>query len=133
MKKKTEKDSDEFWKRNLTSKVKFWDIFDTSPPMKFSKFNDFLWVCWFLDKNLSNFVSPDLNLHNLAFGICFPISMFWKTIDFLLGGMGQRMPEIYKNILGALQNISIPLLTISESLIESNEKEIQKVMDENTR
>ena len=49
------------------------------------------------------------------------------------GGMGQKMPEIYKNIIGALQNISIPLLTISESLIESNEKEMQKVKDENTK
>ena len=47
--------------------------------------------------------------------------------------MEKMKPEIYKDILGALQNISIPLLTISESLIESNEKEIQKVMDENTR
>ena len=52
---------------------------------------------------------------------------------FFLGGMEQRMPEIYKNIIGALQNISIPLLAISESLIESNEKEIQRVMAENTR
>ena len=25
--------------------------------MQFSKFNNFLWVCWFLGKNLSNFVS----------------------------------------------------------------------------
>ena len=48
-------------------------------------------------------------------------------------GMGQKMPEIYKNIIGALQNISIPLLTISESFIESNEKEMQKVKDEHTR
>ena len=52
---------------------------------------------------------------------------------FFLGGIEQRMPEIYKNIIGALQNISIPLLTISESLIESNEKEMQKVKDENTK
>ena len=56
-----------------------------------------------------------------------------ENMFFFLGGMGQRMPEIYKNIIGALQNISIPLLTISESLIESNEKEIHKVMAENTR
>ena len=25
---------------------------------QFSKFNNFLWVCWFLGKNLSNFVYP---------------------------------------------------------------------------
>ena len=32
--------------------------FDTSPLTQFSKFNNFLWVCWFLCKNLSNFVTP---------------------------------------------------------------------------
>ena len=29
-----------------------------------SKFNDFLWVCWFLSKNLFNFVPPARKLHN---------------------------------------------------------------------
>ena len=33
-------------------------IFDTSPLHQFSKFNNFLWVYWFLGKNLSNFVPP---------------------------------------------------------------------------
>ena len=36
-----------------------------SPLVQFSKYNDFLCVCWFLGKNLSNFVSPDLKLHNM--------------------------------------------------------------------
>ena len=31
-------------------------FFDTSPLTQFSKFNNFLWVCWFLGKNLFNFV-----------------------------------------------------------------------------
>ena len=39
---------------------KFWG----SPLVQFSKFNNFLWVCWFLCKNLSNFVSLVLKLHN---------------------------------------------------------------------
>ena len=39
------------WKSNFGS-------FDTSPLHQFSKFNIFLWVCWYLVKNLSNFVSP---------------------------------------------------------------------------
>ena len=39
-------------------------LFDTSPSFQFSKFNNFLWVCWFLGKNLSNFVSPAWKLHN---------------------------------------------------------------------
>ena len=48
MKKKIEKDSDNFWHRKLALKVKFWHFFDTSPLTQFSKFNNFLWVCWFL-------------------------------------------------------------------------------------
>ena len=32
-------------------------LFDSSPLHWFVKFNNFLWVCWFLAKNLLNFVS----------------------------------------------------------------------------
>ena len=32
--------------------------------LQFSKFNNLLWVCWFLGKNLSNFVSPIWKLLN---------------------------------------------------------------------
>ena len=32
--------------------------------IQFSKFNDFLWVCWFLGKNQSNFVPPAWKLGN---------------------------------------------------------------------
>ena len=65
--KKIEKDSDDFWYRKLTLKVRRLDdfaLFDTSPLTQFSKFNNFLWVCWFLGKNLSNFVPPVWKLHN---------------------------------------------------------------------
>ena len=60
-KKKIEKDSDNFWYRKLTLNVKRlgdFALFGTSPLTQFSKFNNFLWVCWFLGKNLSNFVPP---------------------------------------------------------------------------
>ena len=40
--------------------VKFW----YSPLTQFSKFNNFLWVCWFLGKNISNFVPLIWKLHN---------------------------------------------------------------------
>ena len=65
--KKIEKDSDNFWYRKLTLKVKRlgdFALFHTSPLSQFSKFNNFLWVCWFLGKNLSNFVPPVWKLHN---------------------------------------------------------------------
>ena len=38
--------------------------FDTSSLTQFSKFNHFLWVCWFIGKNLSNFLPPIWKLHN---------------------------------------------------------------------
>ena len=44
--------------------LKWCPIFDTSPLIQFSKFNKFLWVCWFLGKNLSNLVPPVWKLHN---------------------------------------------------------------------
>ena len=65
--KKIEKDSDNFWYRKLTLKVgRLGDfaLFDTSPLVQFSKFKNFLWVCWFLGKKLSNFIYPVWKLHN---------------------------------------------------------------------
>ena len=44
--------------------LKWCPIFDTSLLIQFSKFNNFLWVCWLLCKNLSNFVPPVWKLHN---------------------------------------------------------------------
>ena len=61
---KNDKDSDEFWYRKLTLKAKLRHFFDPSPLYSFSKFNNFLWVCWFLNKNLSNFVPPIWKLDN---------------------------------------------------------------------
>ena len=43
--------------------LKWCPILDTSPLTQFSNINNFLWVCWFLGKNLSNFVSPVWKLH----------------------------------------------------------------------
>ena len=39
-------------------------LFDISSLNQFSKFNNFLWVCWFLSKNLSNFVRLVWKSHN---------------------------------------------------------------------
>ena len=65
--KKIVKDSDSFWYRKLTLKVKRlgdFALFDTFPLSQFSKFKNFLWVCCFLGKNLSNFVTSIWKLHN---------------------------------------------------------------------
>ena len=51
------------WKIDFESQILV--LFDISPKTQFSKFNYFLWVCWFLGKNLSNFVPPVWKLHNL--------------------------------------------------------------------
>ena len=41
----------------------FWKLL-RPPLIQFSKFYNFLWGCWFLGKNLSNFVPPVWKLHN---------------------------------------------------------------------
>ena len=45
------------WKSNFGT-------FDTSPLHQFSKSNNSLLICWFLGKNVSNFVSPAWKLDN---------------------------------------------------------------------
>ena len=62
--KKNQKDSDDFWHRKLTLKVKFW-YFLTAP--HYSNFQNLvisLKYSWFLAKNLSYFVSLPWKLHN---------------------------------------------------------------------
>ena len=62
--KKIQKDSDDFWHRKLTLKVKFW-YFLTAP--HYSNFQNLVIsfeYSWFLAKNLPNFVSLPWNLHN---------------------------------------------------------------------
>ena len=58
--KKIEKDCDDFWHGKLTLKVKFWHFL--KPPHYTNSQNSIIvcgmWVCWFLGKNLSNFVPP---------------------------------------------------------------------------
>ena len=62
IKEKIEKDYDDFWHRKMTLKVKIWHFL--------TKFNNFLWVCWFLGKHLSNFVPPSWKLVNPYYHIC---------------------------------------------------------------
>ena len=66
--------------------LKWCPIFDTFLLTQFSQFNNFLWVCWFLCKNLSNFVYPVWKLHN---PYChnhqnntISWSLFLKSLDF---------------------------------------------------
>ena len=55
-----------------------------APLIQNSKFNNFLWVCWFLGKNLSNFVSLVWKLqnpycHNVNHIILY---IFWLLLSF---------------------------------------------------
>ena len=62
--KKNQRDSDDFWHRKLTLKVKFW-YFLTAP--HYSNFQNMVIsfeYSWFLPKNLPNFVSLPWKLHN---------------------------------------------------------------------
>ena len=47
-----------------TLKTVFFASYWGSPLVQFSKFKNFLWVCWFLCKNLSNFVSLPWKFYN---------------------------------------------------------------------
>jgi hypothetical protein len=48
-----------FWYNQfLNHLLKLCPIFDSSLLIQNSKFNNFLWVCWFLYKNIFNFVPP---------------------------------------------------------------------------
>ena len=55
---------------------KWCPIFDTSPLHQFSKLYNFLWVCWFLGKNLSNFV-PSIENSTIRITIVQGIS-YWN-------------------------------------------------------
>ena len=56
--------------------LKWCPIFDTSPLTQFSKFNNFLWVCWFLGKNISNFVPSAWKLDKPYYHNYRPIRWF---------------------------------------------------------
>ena len=47
-----------------TLKTVIFASYSDSPLVQFSKFKIFLWVCWFLCKNLFNFVSLPWKFHN---------------------------------------------------------------------
>ena len=55
------------WKIDFESQI--LALFDTSSKEHFSKFNNFLWVCWFLGKYISNFVPLPWKLYNLYHNI----------------------------------------------------------------
>ena len=59
--KKPQKDSNDFWHRKLTLKVKFWHFL--TPPQYTNSQNSIIF-CWLLRKNLSNFVHPACKLDN---------------------------------------------------------------------
>ena len=58
----------------------FWG----SPWVQFSKFKNFLWVCLFLGKNLSNCIHPVWKLHNLYCHILQSLSMQPRPFQSLL-------------------------------------------------
>ena len=68
----------------LTSKIDFESqilaLFDTSPLTQFSKFNNFLWLSWFLGKNLSNFV-PLLENSTTHIAIFYSLIKHYMSIE----------------------------------------------------
>ena len=91
--------------------LKWCPIFDTSPLTQFSKFNNFLWVCWFLGKNLSNFVPPVWKLHN---PYCHRVHLkaylfmtdFWWCHDCTV--LGVFLLRQYLNLISKNISCSVP-------------------------
>ena len=71
--------------------LKWCLIFDTLPSTQFSKFNNFLWVCCFFCKNLSNFVPPAWKLHYLTCHILY--SQTFAAIVMRNYGMNQTFED----------------------------------------
>ena len=71
------------WNNQL---YKLWFLQATEAPhislVQFSKFNNFLWVCWFLCENFSNLVYPIWKLHNL---LCHMYTPQW--LQFFCNGL----------------------------------------------
>ena len=64
--------------------LKWCPIIDSSPLHQFSKFNNCLWVSWFLCKHLSNFVPPAWKLHNLYYHTCLGIFVIRPIETFVV-------------------------------------------------
>ena len=58
--------------------LNFGTFFDTSPLHQFSKFNNFLWVCWFLGKIFPVLYSPLGNPYCHNAGVKKTIFYYWK-------------------------------------------------------
>ena len=68
----------------MTFKPLIFENFWGPPLTQFSKFNNFLWVCWFLGKNLSNFVPPVWKLHNpYCHNMYYAIHKDWYIEDLI--------------------------------------------------
>ena len=91
-----------FLKINLL--LKWCPIFDSSPLHQFSKFRNFLWVCWFLGKNLSNFVSFAWKLDNPYYHTQDP-----KYLNF--GSNSYNWSQIYRMNLTEYENPIPPSVT----------------------
>ena len=123
--KKDEKDSNDFWRRKLTLKLWILALFDTSPLHRFSKFNNFLWVCWFLGKNISNFEPAAWKLDNPYYHIdcsflcvffqkflpCFQeFLIYWQIFFqfFYLNNNKSKQIQNHSKLLKRQQNIKLP-------------------------
>ena len=77
------------WKSNFGT---FWHL----PIMPILKFNNCFWVCWFLGKNLSNFVTPAWKLDN----------RYYHIVHITVNGLDAQVSYTYlmalKHVMSAL-------------------------------
>ena len=102
-------------KLKITLLLKWCLIFDNLSLHQFSKFNNFLCVCWFLCKNLSTFVSLDLKLQKRC---CHSMHSwnFWILIfDFSL--LDQPVMNLaYKSQLKMIATLHTLLISMTTLL-----------------
>ena len=95
--------------------LKWCPIFDSSPLTQFLKFNNFLWVCWFLGKNLPNFVPPAWKLDNLYY------HSIHTTSTMYIGVMNQIMRPL-RQLSKYLRGLYLLIHTNFYLFLASNQK-----------
>ena len=95
---------------------KWCQIFDSSPLLTFSKFNNFFWVCWFLAKSLFNFVSLHGKLHN----------RYYQNSHILR--RPQKYDETVKLFLTLLSNFKYNLESLESCLLRIFELYLKSMM-----
>ena len=111
--KKNQKDSNDFWRRKLTLKVKFWYCLKAPHYSNFQNLVISFEYSWFLAKNLSNFVSLPWKLHNRECHNCTWTCLMYNWIKYRTKGCSGQLglsilfPHVFLIFESAINTITI--------------------------